>query len=105
MLNRGERLLRFPLNELENDLVAYQKRGNRKKSLKEEYNALIHGEAYLCWRLFGGGRLFEEIRYSETRVSLSPACVSWRFLSISYQVTVGSVRYSPPDERKCGFFA
>ena len=29
-LNRGERLLRFSLNELENDLVAYQERGNRK---------------------------------------------------------------------------
>ena len=26
----GERLLRFPLNDLENDLVVYQERGNRK---------------------------------------------------------------------------
>ena len=61
--------------------------------------------AYLCGRLFEGGRLFEKIGYSETRVSFSPRCVSWRFLTISYQVTVGSVRYSPPGEKKCGFFA
>ena len=43
--------LYVPLNDLENDLVAYQERGNRKKTLKEEYNTLIRGVAYLRCRL------------------------------------------------------
>ena len=42
------------------ELVVYQERDNRKKTLKEEYNTLVRGEAYLRCRLLWRGCLFEE---------------------------------------------
>ena len=68
-LNRGERLLHFPLKKLENDLVvpgkftAFTKSAAIGKTLKEDITHFFDNTNG-CWRLFGEGRLFEEIRYS-----------------------------------------
>ena len=67
--NRGERLLRFPLKKIESGLVvlgkftAFTKSAAIGKTLKEEITHFFDNTNG-CWRLFGGGRLFEEIRYS-----------------------------------------
>ena len=52
-LNRGERLLRFPLNELVNDLDVNQEQGNRKKHFKK--NSITHLSA---GKLISGGAYF-----------------------------------------------
>ena len=69
MLNRWERLSRFSLKKLANDLVvpgkftAFNKSAAIGKPLKEEITPFFDNTNG-CWRLFGGVRLFEEKRYS-----------------------------------------
>ena len=65
VLNRWERL---SLKKLANDLVpgkftAFNKSAAIGKPLKEEITPFFDNTNG-CWRLFGGGRLFEEKRYS-----------------------------------------
>lgn len=69
VLNRGERLSRFSLKKLANDLVVpgkfttFNKSAAIGKPLKEEITPFFDNTNE-CWRLFAGGRLFEEKRYS-----------------------------------------